>query len=235
MWIFAGGMQRSASTLQYQIASSIVEHYCVGNRVTWVNTNDHETFLEQHDGDRMMVFKSHTLSKSIRHRLNNGSAKALYIYRDIRDVVSSIKEKFNISRTIDETRELALSLIKSYEDWMSNRGTYSSRYEDVINDISTEIKNIAKHIHVDIDREFTQNIAKGLSIDNQIKLIKNNKNSNRFVSINENITFDSHSLLHTNHITNGRAGRYKENLSTAEIKVVEEVASEWLLKNGYTV
>ena len=66
MWIFAGGMPRAASTLQYQIAGELIERYDLGIRITWFPPAEHHKVFKKYCYFyRYKVFKPHEATSSI--------------------------------------------------------------------------------------------------------------------------------------------------------------------------
>ena len=78
MWIFCAGMARSASTLQYQIASHLVEGAGLGSRVPWTSADEFPSLRATPNGSReWRVFKCHECPPEIAMELREGDARAL--------------------------------------------------------------------------------------------------------------------------------------------------------------
>src|SRR5258708_38081294 len=94
-------MQRSGSTLQYQLACAIVEHQQQGKRLGSVNTSEFSQVYADHNQDGgFLVIKSHDYLPEAEALVQQGCAKVIYCYRDFRDVVVSHINKYQ--RTVDE-------------------------------------------------------------------------------------------------------------------------------------
>jgi hypothetical protein len=236
MWILCGGMQRSASTLQYQIASEIVEFYGLGERVTWYPPKEHPMVFDTHNTfSYYKVFKSHVYSTQIDQEFKNRNALGLYIFRDIRDVLSSMKEKNRCDYSDDQIVTITNQLMKNYRLWTETGHTYVSKYEDAISDLVSEIRNIANYLDVAVDEHFVTKTALQFSIQNQKIAIEACANKSGIVTVNAHNRYDPHSLLHLNHISSGNVGRYKENLSAEQIWIINDLTQTWLLSNGYAL
>jgi hypothetical protein len=236
MWIFCGGMLRSASTLQYQIASEIVEFYGLGERVTWYPHEEHQKIIDaQNAFSHYKVFKSHSYSTQINQEFKKRNALGLYIFRDIRDVLSSMKEKNGCDYSDDQIATMTKQLMKNHFLWTESGHTYVSKYEIVLSDLVSEIRNIANHLDVAVDEHFATNMASQLSLENQKNAIAACADSPSIVTVNAHNRYDPHSLLHLNHISSGKVGRYKENLSFKQIGIINDLAQFWLLSNGYAL
>lgn len=233
MWIFCGGMQRSASTLQYQIASELVERNNLGVRITWHNPEKHSKLLPINSEKHYKVFKSHILTDSIKGQFVSNNAVGLYIYRDLRDVVSSLQEKNKTIYKDHALVKLINNLIKQYELWSSLKIIHISRYEDVAYNICKEILSIARFIGIVNNCVDTDELAQKLSLYGQKRFIDGMRSKRNLVCVNNYNIYDPDTLLHLNHITSGKIGRYKNDLTSEQIKIIEENAYHWMVANGY--
>ncbi|BDQ34341.1 sulfotransferase family protein [Pseudodesulfovibrio portus] len=235
MWVFAGGMQRAGSTLQYQMAGGIVEHCGLGRRVTWHDPGDHERVLADDGGDELLVFKSHELTPAIRRAVDAGRGRCLYIYRDLRDVISSMMDKFGCRFTPEQAATTARSLMAAHAAWTSIPDTHVARYEDVINDMATEINSLARYLGAAVDAPFAARLAADLAPARQAERIRQAAQSDTMVRVSESIAYHPDTLLHENHLLDGRPGRYRDRLSSELVEAVEGQAAQWLREHGYAV
>jgi len=91
MWIFCGGMNRSGSTVQYQITARLVEEAKLGKRVEWVKSSDFPVLRDKYAHDNQWkVFKAHSCTNTIQAEFQQQNAMGVYIYRDVRDVFVSV-------------------------------------------------------------------------------------------------------------------------------------------------
>ena len=98
-FIFCGGMKRSGSTLQYNIASEILEKLTIGSREKYYPI--HKNYFKYELSEDLKTFKSHILSKEIEAEVKNNDAYVLLSYRDIRDVMASWQKKNNLIFTVE--------------------------------------------------------------------------------------------------------------------------------------
>lgn len=91
MWLIACGMNRSGSTLQYQIAVKVAQTQQNTQLVGWVATTQTAKVLgkAKDDTNTWYLAKLHDYDQEVDTFWNRLNPKALYIYRDIRDVVVS--------------------------------------------------------------------------------------------------------------------------------------------------
>ncbi len=233
MWIFCGGMYRSGSTLQYQIISEIVELKEIGKRITWekpemfsVVRGKYETYA------KIKVFKSHICTSDIRAEFEINNAWGAYIYRDLRDVIVSIMQKRGFSFEDVIKGDVIKSCIDNYYAWRALPKVYVSRYEEVVEDLKSEVFGIADFFKINLSRSETDIITTKLSLPNQKERIKQFKKMRSYVNLRKN-RFDPFSLLHMDHIQDGRVSKWKEVLTASQARVANLKYGEWLKKNHY--
>jgi hypothetical protein len=226
MWVICGGMPRSGSTVQFQIAARIVESANAGTRVEWVNPNDFVRLREKYAGFHgMKVFKTHTLIDEIRREFDKNNAIGLYIYRDLRDVfVSSMVKESSDFSTVWKSGFLD-RCTESFNAWTNLPGILVSRYEDVVLNLGTEVTHIANRLSIELSKEQVADIAEDYSIEKQKERMIRVKNMEKI--------FDESELLHSNHIASGNTGQWRERLSALQVFRIELKVGWWLRKYGY--
>src|SRR5688500_9700344 len=97
--VLCNGMNRSGSTLQYNMARLLAEKTGAGQGESFLNQDEldaHLSLLEEWAAEeRLHILKTHDLPPAASHLWENGSLRLLYIYRDIRDVAASMKRIWN--------------------------------------------------------------------------------------------------------------------------------------------
>lgn len=159
-------------------------------------------------------------------------AVALYIYRDLRDVISSLQEKNQFRLEGRGLERLVVKLQQSDEQWRALPGTYVSRYEDVTNNIGEEVERIARFLGLECTLDLLRDIAEDLSFESQQDRIRMVAES-ALVEVNPTNAYDPVSLLHRNHLQSGEAGRHRLNLDSTQIHLIETLAADWLQANRY--
>jgi len=211
-------------------------------RVGWggksVGLTSPETFTgqlkEYQDENVKLVFKCHKQISQVREMLVDEKAKACYVYRDIRDVVVSIKNKYNrnfISFLREQTIE---SILNEFQFWTQSDNMYISRYEKMTSDLCQEIRNIAEYLGVDISAEHVEVIACRFSLENQKNKIYNFDYQQNGAG-EANNRYDPSSLLHNNHIHSGKNEQWKSELSGLQAAYIEGKFGNWLQACGYTL
>jgi|694.fasta_scaffold32981_2 hypothetical protein len=232
MWIFCGGMFRSGSTVQFQIASHLAEHFGRGERLTWRNAEDFAAVRAECPADgRLRVFKAHHLSAAIRAELAETGGLVITTHRDIRDVVASAIRKNGWSfRHIWKHRMLA-RWTGRFDEWAALPGALVSRYDHLVADLGAEAVRIGRLIGVDVSADLAATIAKAYAVERQQERaadVRVRRDRRQLAT-----KYDAHSLLHHNHITSGEVGGYRRVLRPAEIRLVEAECGEWMRRWGY--
>lgn len=231
-WVFCGGMRRAGSTLQYQVASELLERNEMGRRMTYVPPENHSRVLADQPAEGLITFKTHELTPPVTNCCVERKAIALYIFRDIRDVVSSyqVKEKSRLDDA--HLTALVLDLLEKDRQWRSLPRVYISRYEQVIFGLSKEVERIGHFLGTPDNGVLTKEVATLLAYENQKSIIES-ANEDDLVKVNPTNIYHRSTLLHRNHFNGGAIGRYRVDLTTQQISRVESLAGDWLSTYGY--
>src|SRR5262245_21107845 len=101
MDVFCIGMPRSASTWQYAVTCAMVECQGSTRRMGFFHSPDHlAQFVTEYppSPQQWRVFKTHAPpSDWLASRLATGNARAVYSFRDLRDVAFSLAHKLTSS------------------------------------------------------------------------------------------------------------------------------------------
>jgi hypothetical protein len=216
-WIAACGMRRAGSTLQYHLVREVLSgiDYLDLRFLVWQGFDE---AYKKHDGKYpYIVFKSHTHTPSFSAKCASmwvARGYGLFIHRDVRDVLASLTRMYSTSNP--DSPLLAPELLKNDMEcivnlesrrWIATSNTLVTRYEDIltVDGIAIECKRIAEHIGVSIDDERCAEIAEEYTVSKQKeRLPQLAKYNNEF-------------LLWWNHIFTGETGRWKEELTPAQI------------------
>ncbi len=206
-WVFCAGMIRSGSTLQYQLASSIIERSGLGRRMKYVPEAKFDAVLEDNpSGTELKVFKAHVCTSPMADLCQCGSAVVLYCYRDIRDVAVSALRKFNMSfESLVEARWLDQA-ISDFNAWTTMPRVLVSRYEKMVGNIGEEASRISGFLGVEIRSGEVLAIAAQYSVSAQQERIKSLRLRHPGTITADDIVFDDNELLHHNHIHKGEIG-----------------------------
>jgi hypothetical protein len=232
-YIFCGGMIRSGSTLQYNIASEIIERKGLGKREIWID--DHNNYFSNSRVDGLTTFKSHVLSSPIANCLRDGLGLAIASYRDVRDVVASWQIKHRKIFALEECIEVGRTAIRNFSQWedLPEECVYIGKYEDFFCNISGEIKKISEVMQVEINSTEIADIAATL---NAVEIAKKlNSLSEDALTTSGIYKWDTKTLIHLDHLNGGAVGRYRTEISEEILKAMNLEFADWLEKHCYQI
>ena len=232
-------MPRSGSTLQYQIVTEIVESTGKGMTIGYVDKIT-PAFVEyfkdiSYREDKFLVVKCHNYTSEVKNLAQHSNIKFFYSYRDIRDVVVSLGNKFLNSTNEVIKKDKASYHLYNYYQWTSLKNIFISEYNSLVQNMSEEIIKIAKYLQQEITLQAVQFISEKFSLDNQIKKIKTIENLKQGIQNSKNDIYDPVSQLHNNHIRSGKSEQWKQELSSEQIEYLENLAFSWLIDRGYNL
>lgn len=232
MWVFCGGMMRSASTLQYQITAQLVEAAQLGRRLQWTEAENFPELQHRLSQDSSWkVYKTHICTQSMIEEFDQANAIGVYIYRDIRDAFTSQMVKDGVSPRALLDSDFIQVCLDNYYHWSQLPQVLISRYETVMKNLPNEVLRIAQHLGIDLNFEQAQQIASDFSLAKQQSRIE----QSQAICDTEYHQFDQHSLLHINHIHSGQVGRWKTELRREDVEQIENQARAWMQDQGYSL
>lgn len=164
--------------------------------------------------------------------MERGQAKAVYVYRDLRDIAVSIMLKKQVSFEQLLQRGSIRSVLEMDRRWTGMPGKLVSRYEDMIGDITGEAVKIAAYLGLSLPPEFVAEIAAAHTLEQQRRRIES------FDFQKDGSGCDRHdpvTLLHRNHIFSGEPMGWRRSLPRLQVACIEHLAHDWLVKHRYPV
>jgi hypothetical protein len=149
--------------------------------------------------------------------------RAVYIYRDPRDVALSLYEhgdwirregvpsstRFDSLTTIDMTIDVAYYYVQLWEKWVASRRALIIRYEDLIQDPSSTMHKVAAHLGIDVPDQTMATVIHRYSMENRA------------------------SWKQDLHFNVGRIGRWKDQFSPTQKLHAQELFKDVLPRMGY--
>jgi hypothetical protein len=241
MIVICAGMQRSASTWQYDVVCHLVERHRDGRRLGFFqNGEEFDNHLRKDsDTSTWHVMKTHQGHTSYSRLLREGTAVAVYSYRDLRDVAFSLAHKCGSS--FEEVVERRGGLHDCLEDdrfWTTQPWTLVQRYEVVTADPVGGINAIAAHLGITLEDREAETVAMQYSL---------HANAARTAALERQLTAagvnlhdisnahrkDEESLLHWNHIREGKVGGWREEATPRQIAQLAAACGGWLRERGF--
>ena len=237
MLIICCGMPRSGSTLQYQLTSAIVEFKLAGQSLGLVpvtNSISLNQLLQNNSlsAHKYLVIKRHKYTDEAAELVKTGKAKAIYVYRDLRDVVVSVMNKRQESFEQIAKGNFVENCLDNFYKWASLEDIFVSKYEELTVNLKKEVMRISNYLGFELNEDSAEKIAENYSLDRQIQRIKNFDYETQGIG-QGSVKCEPISLLHQNHISSGKSGQWRHSLSRQEVSTIENIADFWLIEKGY--
>lgn len=236
-------MYRSASTLQFQIATRLVKDAGVGQPVGWIDVNRFSDVRDSYANfSGLKVIKVHHFTDPMGLEFTHDNARGIYTFRDIRDVYASMMQQQQKSFSDIwnwHGRDFIETCLENYKRWTTLPQVLVSKYEDIIENLPREVQCIAEHLNIYLDTHQCQTIANDYQIEMQQERIKKFREELLQMQRNPNdhreiVDYhDEDTLLHMNHIDSAKVGRWQEELSVKEVVLIENKVKDWCRENKY--
>ncbi len=240
MLILCVGMYRACSTWQYGVVGELIERHRGGQRLGFVGGDRFVSDVEASlDESRWSVLKSHGGHERYAARLSRGQALGIYSHRDLRDVAYSMMHKLGVDFQGLIKRDFIDQCLRNDRFWRDRPGMLFQSYEDLIAEPARGVSEIARHLGIAIEAGEDQEIADLLSLE---------KNRERTREIAERLQSegvaldprdqdkaDPRTLLHWNHVRDGRAGSWRDSATAEQKAYLTRVCGPWLLEHGYPI
>jgi hypothetical protein len=239
MYVLCVGMYRSCSTWQYEIVSHLLEAHRASKRLGFQFGHQFEERRQAPATTEWLTLKSHEGHPSFARALAEGSALAVYSYRDLRDVAFSLMHKFDLTFDDMLSKDRLLdSCLDSDAFWTGQPHVLSQRYEDIIADPVSAISALAAHLQVPLCAGEAEDLARAYSFEaNQKRAVSIRKRlSAEGVDLSRHefaLANDPHTLLHWNHLRAGGQGGWRQEANQHERSELARICGEWLMSRGY--
>jgi FkbM family methyltransferase len=238
MLVLCVGMYRACSTWQYGVVGQLLERFRGGRRLGFIDGSRFATEVEPGlDPADRAVLKAHDAHESFTRVLTEGRALAIYSHRDLRDVALSWMHKVGASFEEILDRGFFELCLANDRFWRSQPGVLLQSYEDLIADPVRGVFEIAGHLGIEITPEEAREIADSLSLEanrkRTIELAERLKELGVGLASTDQDRYDRETLLHWNHVREGRAGAWEAQATLEQKATLARVCGPWLVERGY--
>jgi hypothetical protein len=232
-------MYRAGSTWQYQVVSHLLEKYRQGKSLGFRAGPEFATCSGDLSG--WACLKAHDGHPAFADWLRAGRARAIYSYRDLRDVAFSLAHVFktDVDDVLD-TRRLLHTVLDNDTFWTALPHTIVQRYEDLTVDPESAIREMAAHLDIPLADGEARSLAEQFSMSaNRKRITEHNKElSTRGIDPRApaaGLHWEQRSLLHWNHIRGGQVGGWQSDATVRQRLKLGLIGSDWLRKHGYAL
>jgi hypothetical protein len=247
--IICAGMYRACSTWQYEVVAHLIEQSGRGERLGYLMSGEYadlrraernaETSVQVADS-RCRVFKSHDADQVFAQAMRDGSARVIYAYRDVRDVIFSLMHKRGL--TFEELMRQGMihQVLANDRFWMAQPGRLVQRYDDLVARPADGVLEIARFLEIPIDRAEAERIAEMYSQEAnraRTQALRDRLQQSGIDLDNAANTqiCDPKTLLHWNHLRPGGGGSWVTRAMPRHHAILRRMCSKWLRAHGYPV
>ena len=235
------GMYRACSTWQYEVAAHLIETHRAGVRLGYLTSEQYGTLPRVGPGRNnpgWRVLKCHEGGPAFDRALAGGRALALYAYRDVRDVVDSMLHKRGLDFETFLARGMVHQILANDRHWKRRPGRLDQRYESLIADPTAGVAQIARHLGIAIGPGEALAVAADYSLEANRR--RTQAVAARLAATGVDLAdpanrerADEQTLLHWNHVREGRVGGWRAHAAPRQRRVVQSLSARWLRDHGY--
>jgi hypothetical protein len=242
-------MYRACSTWQYEVAAHLVEEHRGGLRLGYLASGEYTNLLRKdHEKAKQSpgttrdwrVIKAHEGERSMAHELAAGTARALYAYRDVRDVVFSLMHKRG--KTFEQILRQGMihQILANDRFWMAQPDVLVQRYEDLLAHPSAGVEELASHLGLALDEADAERIADQYSQESnraRTEALRQRLEEAGVDLQNAGNTqiCDPSSLLHWNHMRQKGAASWQTSATPRQRAILHRLCGRWLKARGYSL
>jgi hypothetical protein len=238
-------MYRACSTWQYEVVGHLIERYLQGTRLGYVTGGSYASMPAtgvpgrgRESNSDWRVLKSHEGHRYFARALRSGSALAVYAYRDLREVVLSLRHKRATTFEVLLRQGMIHQLLASDRFWRAQPNVLVQRYEELVADPVTGVVQLARHLGLGVTRRQGADIADEYSLQanqTRIDLLRERLLAAGFDlddPSNQQIC-DPVTLLHWNHLRPARNRSWRSETTPTQRAQLARICDDWLEANGY--
>ena len=240
MLVLCVGMYRACSTWQYGVVGQLLERHRAGVRLGFADGDGFASAVEPTlDESCWAVLKAHDAHPRFAERLARGQALGIYSHRDLRDVVFSWMHKTGLSFDELIDRRFLEHCLKNDRFWRDRPRMLLQTYEDLIADPARGVAQIARHLGIELAEGEAAEVAASLSFEANKKRTEALSEGLKAEGVEPTATdqgrYDHQSLLHWNHLRDGRAGSWRDLATPEQLATLDRICHPWLVEHGYEV
>jgi hypothetical protein len=234
-------MYRACSTWQYEVIAHLLERHRGGVRLGYLTGEQFEELDDRQGGDgdgTWKVLKSHEEHGRFARALAEGRAVAIYAHRDVRDVVFSLMHKRKVDFETLVGQGMVHQVLANDRFWSGQPRSITQRYDRLVADPATGVEELAAHLGLALEPGEAAKVAAEYSFRaNRERAEELGRQLRRSgVDLDDPSIAQAHdrrTLLHWNHMREGRVGDWRERATVRERAVLARICGPWLSAHGY--
>jgi hypothetical protein len=239
-------MYRACSTWQYEVVAHLLEVHHGGERLGYLTAEEYAARLRSEQSaphssrsQSWRVLKSHEGDRCFARALAEGRARAVYAYRDVRDVVFSMMHKRDLTFEQLLRQGMIHQILANDRFWVKQPGVLVERYEDLVADPCGGVMALARHLGIELTLSEAARIAEEYSQESNRARTEALKRSLHQAGIDltspANVQIcDATTLLHWNHMRQS-GSTWREQGTPGQIALLERLCGAWLTAHGYAL
>src|SRR4051812_35984499 len=239
MYVLCAGMYRACSTWQYEVITHLLDKHRGGGRLGYLTGEEFADRYRSGEQDvGWSVLKSHEGDRSFARAIGERRAIAVYAYRDVRDVVFSLMHKRGVSFEQLVRQGMVHQVLVNDRFWSQQPGVLVQRYERLIADPIGGVVQIAAHLGIDLAPGEAAEVSAEYSFQTNRRRTMDLVDRLRAEGVDlddpSNLQYyDQRTLLHWNHLREGRAGNWQTHATPPQRAVLSRLCDDWLVAHGY--
>ncbi|MDQ7787564.1 MAG: sulfotransferase domain-containing protein [Thermodesulfovibrionales bacterium] len=237
--IFCTGLIRSGSTWSYNVSrligAALAEHLQMPFWCGYRDAQNLDSVLDELTGmgKPIVVIKTHWPSRRALEFMKHESVKNIYTIRDPRDCVASrhLKTKDSLDNSLNV---IVKNLVLFFPFYQQCKNTLFVRYEEMMKDSQKYIRAIAEHLGVTLNGSLASSIDEQTGMENAKRIAESlSARSSDTLIHDRGHLVDPLTMLHDNHIQGGICGRWKQEFSNEQKRLLLNTLKSWLVILGY--
>ncbi|WP_435008151.1 FkbM family methyltransferase [Tundrisphaera lichenicola] len=238
MVVFCVGMYRACSTWQYGVAGTILERHRGVQRLGFLDGGPFGSEVAPGlDPTTWSLLKAHDAHDRFGTELENGRALAIYGYRDLRDVAFSWAYKTGATFEDVIAGGFLERCLENDRFWRACPSTLIQSYEALISDPVEGVRAIGQHLGIELGPEEAREIAEAHSFESNRRktgaISESLRAEGHDPSPQDQDSYDRDSLLHWNHLRDGKAGGWRHLATPDQRATLARICGAWLVDHGY--
>lgn len=241
MYVLCVGMYRACSTWQYEVASHLLERHRSARRLGYVPGADFVSMERTGGpGPGWAVLKSHDEDPRFLPALEQGRALVLYAYRDLRDVAFSLAHKRGTTLEGVIRQGMLHQILANDRCWMAQprERRLCQRYESLLDNPAGGVRELAAFLGIRLESGEAEAVAREYSLEANRERTRDlgRKLVEQGIDLTDPANVqrcDQHTLLHWNHVRDGRIGGWREQARPRQRALLARFCGRWLIERGY--